>query len=131
MSFFLSLSLPLTNSLECRNPRSSFSCPGFQDPLKGALCLRDRYKPCSRVLLILCINQGVSASFSLSLSYHRLRTTRFQSIKGLQQVAPEQGPGISGISDRMTQGLLRSVSTKTRLNGWKGPSFLYFTSLIA
>ena len=38
----------------------------------------------SRTLLAFCINQGVSASFSLSLSYRRLRTTRFRSIKGPQ-----------------------------------------------
>ena len=47
--------------------------------------------PVSRTLLVCCINQGVSASFSLSLSYRRLRTARSRSIKGPQQVAPEQG----------------------------------------
>ena len=39
----------------------------------------------SRALLVLCVNQGISASFSLLLSYHRLRTTRFWSTKGPQQ----------------------------------------------
>ena len=42
MSFFLSLSLflplPEANSLEHGNPPSSFSCPGFQDPLERAPC---------------------------------------------------------------------------------------------
>ena len=40
LSFFLFLSpsLPLANSLECRNPPSSFSCPGFQDPLERTPC---------------------------------------------------------------------------------------------
>ena len=128
MSFFLSLSLPLTNSLECRNPRSSFSCPGFQDPLKGALCLRDRYKPCSRVLLILCINQGVSASFSLSLSYHQLQTTRFQSIKDHNKWNPNRDLVCVAFQ---TEGLLRSVSTycKSVSTKWlESPiiSLLYF-----
>ena len=40
--------------------------------------------PVSRTLLVLCVNQGISASFSLSC-YHRLHTTRFWSIKGTQQ----------------------------------------------
>ena len=42
--------------------------------------------PVSRTLLVLCVNQGISASFSLSLSYRWLCTTRFWSIKGPQQV---------------------------------------------
>ena len=89
LSFFLSLSLPPSfppaNSLECRYPRSSLSCPGFQDPLKRAPCAcHERCKPCSRVLLVLCVNRGILASFSLSLSYCQLRTTRFPSTKGLQ-----------------------------------------------
>ena len=40
--------------------------------------------PVSRTLLVFCINQGVSASFSLSLSYCRLQTARSRSIKGPQ-----------------------------------------------
>ena len=32
--------------------------------------------PMSRTLLVFCVNQGVSGSFSLSLSYRYLRTTR-------------------------------------------------------
>ena len=38
-----------------------------------------------------CVTQGIFASFLLSLSYCRLRTTRFRSIKGPQQVAPRTG----------------------------------------
>ena len=33
-------------------------------PREGARCLHERRKPCSRVLLVLCINQGILASFS-------------------------------------------------------------------
>ena len=59
----------------------------------------------SRALLVLCVNQGISASFSLLLSYRQLRTTRFQSIKGPQQVAPRnRDSGIRGISGGVTQG---------------------------
>ena len=36
MSFFLSL--PLANSLECRNLLSSLSCPGFQDLFERTPC---------------------------------------------------------------------------------------------
>ena len=76
VSFFLSrslsLSLPPANSLERGNlPRLS------SPPQEGALCLRERYKPCPRALLVLCLTQGILASWSLSLSYRRLRTTRF------------------------------------------------------
>ena len=39
-----------------------------------------------RALLVFCINQEISASSSLSLSYRQLRTTRFWSIKGPQQL---------------------------------------------
>ena len=84
MSFFLSLSP--ANSLEHRNPSCSLSCPGFQDPLERAPCgFVSDASPISRVLLVLCVNQGISTSFFLSLSYCWLRTTRFQSIKGPQQ----------------------------------------------
>ena len=78
---------------------------------EGTLCLHplegvpgafvSNASPVSRALLVFCVNQVISASFSLLLSffffpplflsYHRLCTTRFQSIKGPQQVAPEQG----------------------------------------
>ena len=39
----------------------------------------------SRTLSVFCTKQGVSASFSLSLSYCRLQTARSWSIKGPQQ----------------------------------------------
>ena len=39
-----------------------------------------------------CITQGILASFLLSLSYHRLRTTRFWSIKGPQHGLPFPSP---------------------------------------
>ena len=50
--------------------------------------------PVSRTLLVFCVNQGVSASFSLSRSYCRLWTARFWSIKGPQQtseLSPQPG----------------------------------------
>ena len=52
------------------------------------------------------------AAFLLSLSYCRLWTTKFWSIKGSQQVALRiyQGPSIRGTSDGVTQDLLRSGS---------------------
>ena len=59
--------------------------PGLsRPPQEGALCLCEQGKPCSGVLLVLCINQGILASFSFSLSYRLLLTTRFWSIKGPQ-----------------------------------------------
>ena len=45
----------------------------------------NRASPVSGALLAFCVNQGISASFSPLLSYHRLRTTKFRSIKGPQQ----------------------------------------------
>ena len=74
-----SLSLFLANCLERRGRLSSLSCPGFWDPLKKAHCAfthsRGRPVPtCSsaspenRTLLAFRVNQGTSASFSLSLS---------------------------------------------------------------
>ena len=48
--------------------------------------LREQSKPLAGALLAFCVNQGISASFSLLyflISW--LRTTRFQSIKGPQQ----------------------------------------------
>ena len=50
----------------------------------------------------------LSLWLSLSPSYHRLRTTRSWSIKGPQQVAPQnRDSGIRGILDGGTQDLLR------------------------
>ena len=52
---------------------------------EGAWCLREQSKPRAGTLLAFCINQGISASFSLLyFLIGRLQTTRFQSIKGLQ-----------------------------------------------
>ena len=53
-------------------------------PPEDARCLRERCKSCVKDFLVLCVNQGVSASFSLSLSYRLLRTARSRSIKGPQ-----------------------------------------------
>ena len=83
----------MANSLERGGPLSSLSCPGFSDPLEKAhrafTHSRGRLVPtCSstsprnRTLLGFRVNQGISASFSLLLSYRQLQTTRFQSIKG-------------------------------------------------
>ena len=70
-------------------PAELIFLPGFLRPLKtsweGALCLREQYKPCPRVLLVFCVTQRLLGSFLFSLSYHRLQTTRFWSIKGPQQ----------------------------------------------
>ena len=46
----------------------------------------NRASPVPGALLAFCVNQGISASFSPLLSYHRLRTTGFQSIKGPQHM---------------------------------------------
>ena len=55
-----------------------------------------------------CLSFSLSLWLSLSPSYHRLRTTRSWSIKGPQQVAPQnRDSGICGISDGGTQDLLR------------------------
>ena len=70
--------------------------PGLLRPSgEGTLCLHpldgapgafvSDASPVSRALLALCVNQGISDSFSLLLFYHQLHTTRFQSIKGPQQ----------------------------------------------
>ena len=48
--------------------------------------------PVSGTLLVFCVNQGISASFSLSLSYHRLQTARSKSIKGPQQQMRKMKP---------------------------------------
>ena len=48
---------------------------------EGARCLRAAAQAL-RTLLVLHVNQGTSASFSLLFSYRRLWTTRFRSIKG-------------------------------------------------
>ena len=99
--------------------------------LTGAL--RSDTSPVSRTLLVFCINQGIPASFSLLLSYHQLRTTRFQSIKGPQQVVPEQEPGTLcrfGRSD--PKGPLRPVSTNKWVIWLESPItfLLYFSTYL-
>ena len=101
LSFFLSLSLSLslffrlipwsTEALWVYFPardsktfsrRRSAPSPHWE----GAWGLREQSKPNLRALLAFCVNQGISASFSLLyFLIGRLRTTRFQFIKGLQQ----------------------------------------------
>ena len=46
----------------------------------------NRASPVPGALLAFCVNKGISASFSRLLSYPQLRTTRFRSIKGPQQL---------------------------------------------
>ena len=53
---------------------------------EGAWGLREQSEPHAGALLAFCVNQGISASFSPLLSYRRLWTTRFQSIKGPQHM---------------------------------------------
>ena len=54
---------------------------------EGAWGLREQSKPHAGPLLAFCINQGISASFSLLyFLIGRLQTTRFRSIKGPQQL---------------------------------------------
>ena len=82
----------------------------FTHPLERApgAFVRDA-SPVSRTLLVLCVNQGVSASFSLSLSSRCLWTAKSWSMKGPQQVVPpNRDSGIRGISVRGTRDLLRS-----------------------
>ena len=97
VSFFLSLSLSLRLipwSAETRLPHSparasttlSRRRPVPSPPLErvpGAF-VRDA-SPVSRTLLVFCINQGVSTSFSPSLSCRCLSIARSRSIKGPQQ----------------------------------------------
>ena len=51
---------------------------------EGAWGLREQSKPHAGALLAFRVNQGISASFSPLLSYHRLQTTRFWFVKGPQ-----------------------------------------------
>ena len=92
--FFLSLSFWLIlRSVETR--RAHFPARASKTLLRrhfvpsppwgGTWCIVSDASPVSRALLVLCVNQGISASFSLLLSYRWLRTTRFRSIKGPQQ----------------------------------------------
>ena len=90
VSFFFSLSLSLSPLLRLiiwsiKTRRAHSSAWASKTPGAGALCLREQCKPWSRVLLVLCVNQGILASFSLSFSYRRLQTIRFRSIKWPRQ----------------------------------------------
>ena len=73
----------------------------------------------------------LSLSFSLPLSYHRLWTTRFRSIKG-PKVASEQGLWYMWHFGQRDSGPIEVGTYSGRLvlrhgsNGWKAPSFLYF-----
>ena len=107
--FFLSLSLPLSLShslwlilwsVETPTPTPQLTLlPRLsRPPQEGALCLCEQCKPCSRVLLVLCVNQGILALFSLSLSYLRLQTTKFRPIKGPQQKNSKEANTIKQIS---------------------------------
>ena len=99
--FFLFLPLSLSLSLQLI-PWSAETClahspalasktlsrrrPVPSPPLKrepGAF-MRDA-SPVSRTLFVFCVNHRISASFSFSLSYGCLWTTRSRSIKGPQQ----------------------------------------------
>ena len=83
LSLCLSISFPQANSLARGDLASSLSRPGFQDLFETMPCaLMSGTSPVSSALLVLSVNQGISASFSLWLSYHGLWTTRFWSIKG-------------------------------------------------
>ena len=98
VSFFLFLSLSLSGYFFGAQRPSEFTfLPGLLRPSReGCLHLQpierapeasvNRASPVPGALLAFSINQGLSASFSPLLSYCQLRTTRFQSIKGLQQV---------------------------------------------
>ena len=94
---FLSLSFSLSGYFFGVQRPSEFTfLPGLLRPSwEGALRLHpiervpeasvNRPSPMSGTILVFCINQGISASFSSLLSYRRLWTTRFWSIKGPQQ----------------------------------------------
>ena len=123
-AFSLSLSLFQADPLEHRGwvhlPASKTLSRRLSAPSphrEGAWGLREQSKPRAGALLAFCVNQGISASFSLLyFLIGRLRTTRFQSIKGPQQVAPEQGLDTHmQIRTEWPLGLLRPVSIKTRV----------------
>ena len=104
MSCFLSLSLSLSLSLFFRLiPWSAESLwvhfparasktlsrrhPAPSPHWEGAWGLWEQSKPRAGALLAFCVNQGISASFSLLyFLIGRLLTTRFRSIKGPQQL---------------------------------------------
>ena len=104
MSFFLFLSLSLWGYLFGVQMLSEFTfLPRLLRPSQeGALRLHpiervpeasvNRASPVPGALLAFCVNQEISASFSLLyFLISRLQTTRFWSIKGPQQVEPRTG----------------------------------------
>ena len=96
---FLSLSFSLSLSgyfFGAQRPSEFTFLPGLLRPSREVtLCLHpikrapeasmNRASPVPGALLAFYVNQGISASFSPLLSYRRLQTTRFRSIKGPQQ----------------------------------------------
>ena len=62
-----------------------------------------------RVLLVFCINQGITASFSLSLTYRQLWTTRFRPIK-----VPNKSLGREDLLDK-------EMTTHSSILAWKIP----------
>ena len=95
VSFFLSLSLSGWSPGAQRLSEFTFLPRLLRPSGEGTLHLHpiervpeafvNRASPMSGAWLAFCVNQGISASFSPLLSYHRLWTTRFRSIKGPQQ----------------------------------------------
>ena len=108
---FLSLSLSLSLSLFFRLIPWSAEALWVQFPVRASKTLsRRRSEPsphregtwglCEKAspvpgpLLAFCVNQGISASFSLLyFPIGRLWTTRFRSIKGTKQYAPKSHQG--------------------------------------
>ena len=103
LSFFVSLSPFFSGWSPGAQRLSEFTfLPGLLRPSReGTLCVHsierapeasvNRASPVSGALLAFCISQGLSASFCPLPSYRQLRTTKFWSIKGPQQVAPRTG----------------------------------------
>ena len=67
------------------SPPLPWVVPVYQPQASSTVPTWSSASPVSKALSVFCVNQGISASYSLLLSYCRLQTTRFQSIKGPQQ----------------------------------------------
>ena len=100
---------------------------------EGTLCLHplegvpgafvSNASPVSRALLVFCVNQVISASFSLLLSFFFFLLFFFliidsvppgsSPLKDPNKWRPNRDTGIRGTLGGVTQDLLRSVSTKT------------------
>ena len=97
VSFFLFFFLSLSQAIYffgAQRPSEFTFLPGLLRPSQeGTVCLHpiervpeasvNRTHPVPGALLAFCIKQGISASFSPLLSYHRLWTTRFWPLKDL------------------------------------------------